>query len=301
MPATYCHLCGKDMQGRGKRLQHTKWPRDLSLQVCKDCYQNKPRCRICELPMASETPLGVCSTCRQTLLICRSCGQLVTGDYVEINGAGPYCQTCYRDRLPCDVCTAPLTDESWQLSDGRLTCAHCHATAVYDSQEASILYGEMKTVALQTLGLQLNIPTGLALVDRKQLAEIIRRQTQAQNNRAGSEELDPNKTLGVYTRRGMRRGIYVQTGLPRTLLLQIAAHEFAHAWQGENCPLLRDPVMHEGFAEWVAYKILGQFGCPQQQNHMRSRTDIYGTGLNWALDLESKEGAPGVINACLAA
>ena len=301
MPATYCQLCGKQIQGRGERLQHSEWPPDLNLLVCKDCYQTKPRCLVCSLPIIEGAKSGVCPTCMQSTHLCRACGQPITEDYVEINGAGPYCQTCHRDRQPCDVCNAPLTDERWQLSDGRLSCAFCHATAVYDPQEASDLYEGIKAVANQTLGLHLNIPTGLALVDRLQLAEIIRQQSQAENNRAATEDLDPNKTLGIYTRRGIRRGIYVQTGLPRTLVLQIAAHEFAHAWQGENCPLLRDPVVHEGFAEWVAYQILGHYGYSQQQNHMRSRPDIYGTGLSWALNLESKEGARGVINACLTA
>lgn len=210
-----------------------------------------------------------------------------------------YCKSCYQDRPNCDVCAAPLTDKQWQLSDGRVSCAHCHATAIYDPQKAFALYEEMKSVVNQILGLKLNIPTGLALVDRKQLADVIRQQSEVNSNRAGSEELDPDKTLGVYARRGMRRGIYVQTGLPRTLLIQIAAHEFAHAWQGENCPLLRDPIVHEGFAEWLAYHVLQHYGYTQQQRNMRQRQDIYGSGLNWALNIESKVGITGVINACL--
>jgi hypothetical protein len=195
------------------------------------------------------------------------------------------------------VCGAPLTDDRWQLSDGRISCAHCHATAIYDPQEASALYDEMKTTVRNILGLHLNIPTGLALVDRDQLEGIIHKQIQNHPHAAGEELLDPHKTLGIYTRRGIRRGIYVQNGLPRTLLLQIAAHEFAHAWQGENCPLLRDLTIREGFAEWVSYKVLEAYGFTQQQERIKKRTDVYGTGLNWALALEKETGSAGVIDA----
>jgi hypothetical protein len=104
--------------------------------------------------------------------------------------------------------------------------------------------------------------------------------------------------MGIYARRGMKRGIYVQTGLPRLLFLQVASHEFAHAWQGENCPLLRDARLHEGFAEWVAYRVLGHYGYYDQMTHMKARDDIYGQGLQWVLDLESKVGEAGVIEAC---
>jgi hypothetical protein len=171
----------------------------------------------------------------------------------------------------------------------------------------------MKTVAAQILGLKLNIPTGLALVDRNQLAEIIHQQQTAQTtpNRDNPGQLapeqpvslvinhlDPQRTLGLYARRGMRRGIYVQTGLPRLLFLQIAAHEFAHAWQGENCPLLRQPLAHEGFAEWVSYRVMEFFGYERGCQRMRERDDVYGQGLRWALDLEARCGAQAVLQAC---
>ena len=242
--------------------------------------------------MTAAALSGVCVTCAEHLKFCLACGQSIDGSFVEIDGTGPYCESCYRDRPPCDVCAAPLTDERWQLSDGRISCAHCHSTAIYAPAEAAALYDELRKTIDQRLGLRLNIPTGLALVDRNQLAEIIRQQSN------GPEQLDPERTLGVYARRGIRRGIYIQTGLPRTLLLQIAAHEFAHAWQGENYPLLRNPLIHEGFAEWLAYQVLGFYGYTHQQARMRSRRDLYGQGLKWALDVESARGLAGLIEAC---
>jgi len=313
----FCQLCGKKIFGPGRTFHHKKWPRGVVLRVCQDCYQQKPRCRICNIPMAAsstgreQTGDGLCTTCRNlndlslSKRLCLACGRAITSRYYEFDGVGPYCRDCFRKRPPCDVCGAPLTDEKWQLSDGRITCAHCHSTAIYSPQDATLLYEEMKTIVAQRLGLKLNVPTGLALVDRNQLREVIRRQANPSNNvsRETQEqdiqgELDPQRTLGIYARRGMRRGIYVQTGLPRMLFLQVATHEYAHAWHGENCPTLRDTLVHEGFAEWMAYHVMGYFLYTKGQERMLARNDIYGHGLKWALELDSRLGESGVIEAC---
>ena len=262
--------------------------------------------------MAADSHNGICVTCSRSSLLCLACGKPVKGRYLEFDGQGPYCQECYDQRPPCDVCSAPLTDEHWQLSDGRTVCANCHATAIYTPAEAVALYNQMKDVAGEQLGLTLNIPTGLALVDRNQLREVIRlqkepeRESPSAHAQAISNSLDPasaleleaERTLGLYARRGMRRGIYVQTGLPRMLFLQVAAHEYAHAWQGENIPTLRDGLVHEGFAEWVAYKVLGFYEYRRGQEQMLRRQDLYGQGLHWALDEEAAHGYAGVIEAC---
>lgn len=229
-------------------------------------------------------------------LVCLACGRPVEGKHFSYDEVGPYCRECAHSRPPCDVCAAPLTHQYWQLSDGRLACANCHATAIYDPAAASALYQELQERIQQLLGLKLNIPTGLALVDRNQLHSILAKQAKAGSPTASAE--DAAKTLGLYARRGLRRGIYIQTGLPRLLFLQIAAHEFAHAWQGENCPLLRSERTHEGFAEWVSYHVLGSYGYRRGQERMRSRQDIYGEGLRWALDVQQRRGTAAVAEFC---
>jgi hypothetical protein len=264
-----------------------------------DCFRQKPRCRLCGLPVAFDSPNGVCTTCRESLRFCLACGVPIADKFFEFDGVGPYCQSCAQERPPCDICGAPLTDERWQLSDGRNMCAHCHLTAIYAPAAAHTLYEEMKAVVLQQLGFKLNVPTGLALVDRNQLGEVLRQQQDAlPAGEINSNGLDLQRTLGVYARRGMRRGLYVQTGLPRMLFLQVAAHEYAHAWQGENLPVLRDALLHEGFAEWVAYRLVGFYGFTRGQERMLDRHDIYGQGLKQVLGLEAKQGVNGVVEAC---
>jgi hypothetical protein len=304
----YCQFCGQKITGRPKEFRHAEWPLGVSLRICVDCYRQKPRCWECGLPMATDSPDGVCMTCSQSLRRCLACGEPVQSQHYEFDGLGPYCQRCYRKRPPCDICGAPLTNEQWRLSDGRVTCAHCHATAIYLPDLAVALYQEMTTLLSAQLGLSLNIPTGLALVDRNQLREVIRQQQKALAQEGSASqtlvgtnaalEVEAHRTLGLYARRGMRRGIYIQTGLPRMLFLQVTAHEFAHAWQGENCPMLQAGLVHEGFAEWVAYRLLGFYGYGRGQERMLARQDLYGQGLRWALDQETACGAQGLIEAC---
>jgi hypothetical protein len=218
---------------------------------------------------------------------------------MQYNGVQFYCNNCYQQRKPCDVCGAPITDERWRLSDGRFTCAYCHSTAIYGNTEASVLYADMKAVLYHLLHMKLNVPTGIALVDRVQLGEIIiHQQDHTKEPAQAVPDLDPEHTLGLYARRGIRRGIYIQTGLPKMLFLQVAAHEFAHAWQGENCPILSDVALHEGFAEWVAYHVLGAYGYSYGLERLQSRTDIYGRGLKRVLDIEARQGIEGVFRAC---
>jgi len=192
-----------------------------------------------------------------------------------------------------------LTDERWQLSDGRLICSFCRASAVFLTQEAVGLFAEVQSRLVRELGLKLNIPTGVFLANQEQMRQIMRQlPTGDEKEMVNNQVQEAPDVLGVYLRHGMKRGIYILTGLPRKLFIQTAAHEYAHAWQGENCPTLNNSLIQEGLAEWVAYRALGIFGYAGGLAQMRDRQDIYGAGLRWALDCENRNGARAVISAC---
>jgi len=64
---------------------------------------------------------------------CAACGALLTGGYFFLRDREErYCPACIADRPRCDACSAPLGAQHWRLHDGRLLCARCHSTAVYD-------------------------------------------------------------------------------------------------------------------------------------------------------------------------
>ncbi len=141
------------------------------------------------------------------------------------------------------------------------------------------------------VGLSLSLRPALVIVDREQMQEIL---AQAQPERRGPPEM----IFGLFVRRGRRRAIYVESGLPQILLIQVIAHEYAHAWQGENCPLLRDPLVREGFAEWAAHRTLRALGAVKKAALMEQRADLYGQGLKMMLAAEREGGAAGVLELC---
>ena len=79
------------------------------------------------------------------------------------------------------------------------------------------------------------------------------------------------------------------------------AHEYAHAWQGETCPLLNDEVLREGFAEWVAYHHLLYLGSTRASQHMLTSNHPYRPMLEHVLEIERQRGMRGVVEHMLAA
>jgi hypothetical protein len=150
---------------------------------------------------------------------------------------------------------------------------------------------ERVTRVVDQLGLGLNIGTDFTLVDDRHLQRL-----------AMDASLSPHdvegKVVGLFIRKGRRRTMYVLSGLPQILLVQTMAHEWAHAWQGENCPLLQNTVVREGFAEWVAYKTLQTMGATKKMALMERRNGLYGEGLRQMLELERRGGVSGVIAFC---
>jgi len=234
---------------------------------------------------------GLCPTCWAAAPHCVICGQAARDSFIEVGEDGPFCERCYQVRPRCDVCDVPIGDTSWMLADGRQICDRCHQTAIYQPQRAQQLYGQTVAILERGLGLTLNIPTDFALVDRCQLQEL-------QKGLEPRGNVDSEKTLGLYLRQGRRRGMYVESGLPQILLIQVIAHEFGHAWQAENCPLLRSPLLREGFAEWVAYKALQALGAAKKTAIMEARQGLYGDGLRALLGVERTGGVAGVLAYC---
>jgi hypothetical protein len=143
----------------------------------------------------------------------------------------------------------------------------------------------------QQLGMRLNLLPALGLVDRHQMLALLE-----QTEVGGAD--DPDRVFGLFFRRGRKRAIYVEYGLPQILMIQVMAHEVAHAWQGENCPLLRDPFVREGFSEWAAYRVLTALGAVKKVALLEQRADLYGQGLRFMLALEHQGGTAVIFQTC---
>ena len=224
---------------------------------------------------------------------CAACGVMLTSGYFYLRDRDErYCPACIAGRPRCDACSAPVGDQHWTLHDGRVLCARCHATAIYDLAVASSLYDETVSAVVSQLGLTLRVGVEFRLVDAPSLARV----------RAAAQDGHPadEKTLGLYQRQGRLRAIYVLYGLPRLTFRTVVAHEYAHAWQGESCPLLDDDGLREGFAEWVAYRHLLYLGCTKAARRMLASSHPYRPLLESVLALEGRAGPAGVVDHMLA-
>jgi len=169
-------------------------------------------------------------------------------------------------------------------------CSRCHSTAIYDTAIATQLFNETVEAVVRQLGLQLRVGVDFRLADAPLLARM-----RAEGGFVGEE-----RTLGLYHRNGRIRTIYVLYGLPKLSFRTVVAHEYAHAWQGETCPLLEDDRLREGFAEWVAYRHLLYLGCTKAAQRMLTSQHPYRPLLEEVLALDERIGPAGVVAHILA-
>lgn len=219
---------------------------------------------------------------------CAACGTPLTRGYYFLRDRSErYCPECIATRPRCDACSAPVGDQHWTLHDRRVLCNNCYATAVFDPALARHLYDETVSAIVAQLNLSLKVGVEFRLIDEPGMARV----------RAGANDdhHPEEKTLGLYQRQGRLRAIYMLYGLPKLLFRTVVAHEYAHAWQGETCPLLDDDGLREGFAEWVAYRHLLYLGCTRAAQRMLTSSHPYRPLMEQVLALEAQVGPAGVL------
>jgi hypothetical protein len=173
----------------------------------------------------------------------------------------------------------------------------CHSTAIYDPSVARTIFDETVAALIAQFDLRLNVGVEFRLVDAPTLNALYSSAEEehgADGEAAGLPDT-PRNLLGVYQRHGRLRIIYMLYGLPRLIFRITVAHEYAHAWQGENCPLLQDEMLREGFAEWVAYHHLNWIGSTRAARRMLTEPNPYRPLLDHLLGLERQLGLHGVI------
>ncbi len=211
------------------------------------------------------------------------------------------CRRCHETAPRCDVCNLPLGENHVRLPDDRRICPRCHQTAIYDPAQARELFERVARVITDQLGLGLNVGTEFTLVDHQHLQRLAAEAPANPVDDAGkmpAGKVPVNQVIGLFARKGRQRVMYLIYGLPRILFIQVVAHEWGHAWHRENCPLLDDPLLCEGFAEWVAHKALQTLGAAKQAALMEQRDGLYGDGLRKMVSLEQQRGISGVLDFC---
>lgn len=205
-----------------------------------------------------------------------------------------------RSRPRCDLCHAPVGAGHITLSDGQYRCALCASDLVTTEPSIRQIY----THALTELGRIVTEPLRqtppLEVVSRRRMGETRRAHIHDAGLTTGivDENTGGRHVLGFFVRSHGKPKIYVEAGLTHGLLLGTLAHELGHAWQSEQLGAAAsalDPLVSEGFAEWVAYHTLLAHNMPALASRARERDDLYGRGLERMLSIERTRGRNAVL------
>lgn len=211
---------------------------------------------------------------------CQTCGAPITGIYYKIPGLPElYCEKCNKTLPHCCFCGRPVSESPGKT---RTVCPECRKELVQDPREADRLVNEVHSWISIHLALQLPAHLRFQFVDH--LAPHV-----------GVKLLGTMRELGAYIREGKEVRILLIKGMPRSKLIETAAHELAHVWQEGRVPRNQRLILKEGFAQWVASKVLEHFECEQALRVLNEREDLYGQGYRLLHDLEQREGRNAVI------
>jgi hypothetical protein len=131
--------------------------------------------------------------------------------------------------------------------------------------------------------------------------------TKAAQNSGHNPNLSGGKVLGIATvvmvssnnRKTMSPStVHLLNYVPEDRMLTVSAHEYAHVWHAENHQdyTKTQPILREGFAEWVAYKVAQKFQRQEQMDLMLNPAGgVYYQGLLKFLQIEREQGVSGVL------
>ena len=315
----FCHLCGQRIAGQ--YVQYT-----TGLIVCQRCELTAPRCTRCHVPVqakgASRSRRGVllCGSCARSVNHCASCAEPILEVWYRFEELLPapeprhFCAACVRDKPRCDLCLAPVGPRSVTLTDGQYRCGLCATDLVIGEPAIRLVYTDALEAMTGIVVAPLRRVPPLEVVSRRRMGEIRRAYAPDASQTAGRMPAMPARggpnaqtgdatatgrhLLGFYVRSQGKPVIYVEAGLTRGLLLGTLAHELGHAWQAEQLGAgasSLDPLLSEGFAEWVAYTTLLARSLRTLAARARERQDDYGRGLNRFLEIERVRGRPAAL------
>jgi Protein DA1 len=192
--------------------------------------------------------------------VCAICGKPFQGPvYVmtdEVTGEKKLvCSDCIK--LPrCSICGLPVKDNFSELPDGRYLCERDAKTVVLKADDAERICAGVKDDLDRLFSRFTSFPDNVDVtaIDRIDVDEMFHR---AGNNFESPDLLGSIQAVMV---NGARRyKMSLMTGMPTAELKETCAHEFSHAWVGENVNraqrgLGRDA--EEGFCEMVGYLLM---------------------------------------------
>ncbi len=193
--------------------------------------------------------------------VCAICGKQIQGTvYIatdKVTGEKKLiCSDCIR--LPrCIICGLPVKEGGLELPDGRYLCARDAKTVVLTIDDARQICSQVKDDLDRLFSRFTFFPTNVdtTVIDRVDVDSMFMREG---NNFESPDLLGciRAETANDQTRYKMS----LLTGLPVAQLKETCAHEYSHAWVGENVPKERRARLgrdaEEGFCELVGYLLM---------------------------------------------
>jgi hypothetical protein len=288
--AQRCQICGSAIVGTFIRYSS-------GLIACENCHQRGRHCAHCRRPLRPQETGEFCDVCLNVLPRCGVCRKPITGQFFRFGDSPqPYCPTCSKERPQCDVCGVPVGDDGQRLSGGQDRCGECRKTLVLEDREVQAVYLLVIERTRLVLEGEVRQTPAVVVADPAELSAI-----RSQHLAAADPDAHTQYIVGFFEQRNGQRTIYVERGLPRATLIGTLAHEFAHAWQADYAPHAQDLLLREGFAEWVAYRVLVTLGHTREAARATRREDEYGRGLRYFITLEQQSGRQRVHSQAMAA
>lgn len=214
------------------------------------------------------------------------------------------CPDCMK--LPrCFACQIPVR-EGAELSCGRVICAVCARTSVYDPQQAQAIFDEVRNTMRFSLGIVTKHPIRFSLTDPENLHRLSGAKSNqmveqglfrynADVERVTTRDFFGRKVGEKYYKKNEVIEIFVLDYLPRIRMEYVMAHELAHDWMTAFYPGIREDWIKEGVAEYLAWRY-NQYKKRHDLNRkIEGNTDpVYGEGFRRIRDMVKKRGFQGL-------
>lgn len=299
--AVGCQICRELVRGQYREYKLSTGVRRV---VCEKCANAAPQCTACSVPWREHELSPVrngtekwCRLCLGEAEFCALCAEPIRGTGWKMQFTqGTWCSPCFEGKEKCYYCQRPMNEPARTAHAGHGMCADCASHAV----EGSAAFGEIAKTVLPQMKELLVRDFAPPPIEAVTLGIMKKAMAEAQAGRDGDATtfLTPvvpvAHELGLFVVDGDSRRILVLDSLPEDSAWETTVHELAHAWQFEHYPEAKDPLIVEGFAQWVADKICWKNFKRSGLERLYNRKDDYGMGLRLMTRVEAEFGRDAV-------
>jgi hypothetical protein len=210
-------------------------------------------------------------------LKCDICGDPITENYHVMEDLTTYekktvCVSCYKLENRCFICGLPVRENFQTLRDGRVICERDAKDIVASEDDAKQICQQTRDDLDRLLSRFITFPDTnviLSIVNRFYLENLFKSPEEGQAcvsiyGATTSNRLPGNRVV---------HSVCILSHLRKPRLMAVCAHEFTHAWMGQNVSRGRTAALDkdtlEAFCELVAYKYMESRGETQEMESIK--------------------------------